>query len=296
MVDHVRRLAEDQPGYLTRHRRIIEEVILTDPPDFVCLQEFQLKGAPELCRLYDSLLSPKYDMRYLQRTSFKQDGLAILCLRETVSVRDEIPIIYADPGDRVALMLNVWLRQTIPLTIVNTHLTFPHHAYDEKLRGTQIMKLTKVVDEFRASKGNRTVGGVIVAGDLNDPLVPCLGKELVSDHLSSQGYSHVDSSTLFIPKRAPSSSPTPAPLILSPQPSTDVPHPLKFITHRNHKGEEVTADHIWFSQPAPDAAQYRLEPVGSSVLPDHLGADLWPSAWALSDHRPLTATFVVHPL
>eukprot|EP01112_Ceratiomyxa_fruticulosa_P018912 TRINITY_DN6118_c0_g1_i1.p1 TRINITY_DN6118_c0_g1~~TRINITY_DN6118_c0_g1_i1.p1 ORF type:complete len:334 (-),score=61.55 TRINITY_DN6118_c0_g1_i1:140-1141(-) len=254
-------------GYMSRNKKIIEDVILPTTPDILCLQEFQLSDAPKLGELYDTALSPLYDFSSLQRTGKKKDGLVIYTLKTRIRVQKSTLLKFFDPGNRVALMLELTLDGCVPLIAANVHLTFPHNIFDEKLRLTQIVQVTKTINDQLSIKGEKEKFPVIIAGDFNSPLHPLLKTDPVVDHLEFDQYIN----TFYLGRD-----------------KKDKP-----VTHFNHNREENSADHIWFKNYG--SSPFDLQCVESLLLPVELPPHKWPSSltWTLSDHRPLLSKFLV---
>ena len=96
--------------------------------------------------------------------------MAIYYKEGTLEPSDTRPLLFKDAGDRVALLLVLRVKPvTSPspsqhilrarfnaahiktgheFVIVNTHLTFPHHEFDIRLRGKQMEKILTFLHDY----------------------------------------------------------------------------------------------------------------------------------------------------
>jgi Endonuclease/Exonuclease/phosphatase family len=160
------------------------------------------------------------------------------------------------------------------LLVVTTHLTFPHHCYDRKLRQRQIIALVDKLDALILSDGLRNLP-VVVAGDFNGD-----SQDPTFKHMVDHGYR---SAFHLFHGRGPG------------------------VTHRNHNQDDVAVDFIFVRRHSlhleKGTTQHNLRKVasaavvedlihGSTVEPTKYCDSTWPTTdvYELSDHRPVTAT------
>ena len=283
-----------------RHMRILAAVLAL-AADCVCLQEYWFDAA--LDALYRRQLLGRYSLYTLQRTGQNcegrsEDGVAIAIAKERYRVLLRRDVKFREHGiaqDRVALCVVVQpLTQPLSapaITVVTTHLTFAHHVYDEQARQMQIAACVRAVDEALAAWRPHQSVPVILAGDLNGG-----GDDEVACALRRAGFARCFDGCHGRPVRT---------------------------THADHRGRAHAADHIWVRQPAgagivlsirdvslipratPDGAvlvrpvldrcamrkkEERLEQEDEEdrKAPAPIAFEEW---CALSDHRPLVATF-----
>lgn len=266
-------------AHSARTAQILDAISQADA-DIVCLQEhwFEAKSV----KMYeDWARSAGYRYETLRRTSWNsqgrsQDGLAILVREQALQVVTRFDVCFQDygiPQDRVALLLTL---QAAPkrnnpdavqpaVSVLCTHLTYPHSAYDVEDRQQQIQVCLHAVR-------NRVPEGapLIVVGDLNGP-----SNDVVGSELRQAGFVN----------------------------AWDTLHGRQCrITHQDHRGQQFASDHVWYTG-ALNAKLVELLPRGVSDA-EHLhrptiGAAMQRSGppatldeWCtLSDHRPLMVTF-----
>lgn len=230
--------------------------------DIICLQEFWLD--PSYDSIFRSVLEEDYDFHTVRRTGGKADGVAVLLRRGMFEVCSELGLSLSSVGDRVALIMHLRSRRgprpliepAAPaaaagaagevvaaeappaasgaaaaaaaaaaasdggggagvgegvgedMILVNTHLAFPHHALDRMNQMSQIQTVTDTVERVIEDAGLPTTTPRVVVGDLNveetDP---------VCRHLSKNGFRSA---------------------------FTALHRQKRVITHRNHRGEEVS--------------------------------------------------------
>ncbi|CAJ1361386.1 unnamed protein product, partial [Effrenium voratum] len=129
-----------QPLLALRRTQRICDAVAELRADLVCLQEHFFE--PEHQKLYQHFADAEgYSYLYLQRSGWNsagpsQDGVAILVKKATLEVEQRHDVhfqTYDIPQDRVAMLLRLRAKDG-PLAVMCTHLTFPHHHYDERSR------------------------------------------------------------------------------------------------------------------------------------------------------------------
>lgn len=309
----------------------------------LALQEFWLDSS--YATIFQREFENKgYYLRTLQRSSRKTDSVAFLIKKEVFSITGSESITLCHISDRVALLL--WLKHKstgLDLIIVNTHLSFPHNVFDAQNQLNQIKQITRVMERF-ALNHNIPSATMIITGDFNVEL-----HSPVCNHLRNVGfYSCAEISppkNYSLPKNSmethASKTPpqaSPPTVLTSTTPSTPTPCPdelgiidnddssgqinsekfarlknsLKFVTHRNHRLEEVGVDHIFIKTAMGNINPYDIDnddddesieirDTGKAkvfisetqVFPSSLKCDKWNESFILSDHRPVGATVVV---
>lgn len=183
--------------------------------DIICLQEFWLDPAYE--SIFRSALADTYDFHTVKRTGSKSDGVAVLLRKGKWDVRSSLGLSLSPIGDRVALVMHLRSRDEgaiegattgEDMILVNTHLAFPHSALDRVNQMAQIQMVTDTVEGVVRNAGLPTMTPRVVVGDLNveetDP---------VCRHLGSSGFRSA---------------------------FTSLHREKRVITHRNHRGEDVS--------------------------------------------------------
>ncbi|CAI5515875.1 unnamed protein product [Closterium sp. Naga37s-1] len=264
-----------------RNRRIVD-LLLSLQSSVVCLQEFWFDGG-DLERMYESHLQASgYTLYKLPRTNARGDGL-LTAVRtsagargavaesaaeaaagsEVVSVVDYEPILFHDCGDRVAQLLRLRITgageggrregegqavengrgddgvladtaaaaadaaaaaeagQQHEVLVINTHLLFPHNANSSVIRLREVYKILEYVDAYKHAHGLHALP-ILLAGDLNGPL-----DGEVCRFLRSQGFVSCYDSV---------------------QSGDDTDN--NWVSHRNHRGEEVGVDFVWLLNPS----------------------------------------------
>lgn len=193
----------------------------------ICLQEFWLH--PSYDAIFRSALSKDYEFHTVKRTGGKADGVAVLLRRGKFDVRSKLGLSLSPVGDRVALIMH--LRSLVggeeggggvdkasgqageDLILVNTHLAFPHNALDRVNQMSQIEVVTRTVEDVISDAGLPPMTPRVVVGDLNveetDP---------VCRHLGRNGFRSAFAS---------------------------LHRERRVITHRNHRGEEVSMHYVY---------------------------------------------------
>ena len=176
--------------------------------DIVLLQELWL-DCEEFLDMLKQAMEEEYDCLLLKRTRWKDDGLGILVRKDAASVVDVSETAYGLSGNRVCLaaLLEVAARSEgqagVPtrLVVANTHLTFPHHAYDIDMRLRQVQRAQEALEAFCPPEAP-----LIFGGDFNGYA------DNVYEFMEAQGYV---SAYRAVHGRDPG------------------------ITHRNHRAEDV---------------------------------------------------------
>ncbi|KAJ4459857.1 hypothetical protein PAPYR_3909 [Paratrimastix pyriformis] len=220
------------------------DFLLEQHLDVICLQEFDFD--PNVQAIFTERLGPFYTF-FLAWRPAGADGVATLIRKPSTSTPEALVVERASTlkflcqGRRVAL-LTVLRRGTARFTLVNTHLTFPHHDFDRALRLEQTKKIA-------------------LALCLHSPGLPVL---LCGDFNGNQ----TDRCLLFLKVRNPRPHQEDLNNDLFAHLSTtqaqgwvsvyDQLHPAPgeagWVTHCNHKGEQVGVDFqlTMACQPTPE--------------------------------------------
>src|SRR5690606_31568062 len=107
-----------------------------------------------------------------------------------------------------------------PFLLAHTHLTFPHHSYDDAMRLVQIRKITRAIESYlaRLMISDQLLPSlmVFIIGDLNgEP------SDHVIQHLVQEGYRSSFSEANGREVKA---------------------------SHHNHLGRDVGVDYIWYKE------------------------------------------------
>lgn len=189
--------------------------------DIICLQEFWFD--PEYEAIFRSALGDSFDFHTVKRTGGKSDGVAVLLRRGKWDVQSSLGLSLSPVGDRVALIMHLRSRQGLEMggagedmILVNTHLAFPHSAFDRANQMSQIEVVTGAVEEAVRGAGLPTMTPRVVVGDLNVE-----GTDQVCRHLGANGFRSAFAS---------------------------LHREQRVITHRNHRGEEVSEQRMRYIQ------------------------------------------------
>lgn len=148
----------------------------------IALQEYWLNC--DYTDLFDhDFTSLGYEVRHLQRSGKKTDAVALVVNIEMFDILGSENIHLCTIGDRVALLL--WLRHKETdkhILVANTHLSFPHHAWDRMNQMQQMKKLINCIESF-AERHSIKIATRIVLGDFNVE-----SNSPVCDHLRESGY------------------------------------------------------------------------------------------------------------
>lgn len=219
----------------------------------ICLQEFWLDD-PLFVQLYESHLSSIYSSYYVRRTHGLGDGLAIFIDRKHFQLIDKVDLLLHDIGNRVGLLLHLQFHGKC-LLLVNIHLTFPHNAYDRRLRLTQMKQFLHLIEEYRKKKNLYNQCSIILCGDFNE----ASDNDPVYQFMTQQSF----------------------------QSSYFVVHGIEpKVTHLTHRNDQLGVDFIFYRSNV-------LRPVSSDLIPHGCDQNKWEdsSGWNLSDHRAILTTF-----
>ena len=183
--------------------------------DIICLQEYYFNDLFQ--KIYTNELVNIYDIYTLQRTKNKQDGLAILILKQNpyLKILKQYNITMLNiPSNRICLAIKLYHEAIDQYFLIsNIHLTFPHDHHDYKLRLKQIKyaikRLENIIDE------NKEEMNIILAGDFN--LATSISNDNVCEFLKQQGFKLISLND----------------------------HDEKHITHLTHNNHETFVDFIW---------------------------------------------------
>lgn len=286
------------------------------------LQEFWTD--PQYRCIYDDDFNRfGYDVHVLQRTGSKLDAVVLAIKRDVFAVMGTLDVILCELSDRVALVL--WLKHKTSgkdFIVANTHLSFPHSALDKINQLRQMNKLTNAMEEFARSNNIHSATRMIM-GDFNVEYT-----SRVCEHLRSLGYiSCFEVSSPLNPRQPGHSMDEPTSATSSPTSratttATAKKRTLRFVSHRNHRNEELGVDHIFVraesapgfqgnqttdspppaTPPTPEAlppsndlqiAAARVFVDNSRVLPLKVPCTDWENNFLVSDHRPVGATLIL---
>lgn len=215
--------------------------------DILGMQEFWTD--PQYRKIFDEDFEHfGYDVRVLQRTGSKLDAVVLAVKKDVFEVLGSLDVVLCSLSDRVALVL--WLKHRATgksFLVANTHLSFPHSALDKINQLRQMASLTTAMDKFAVSHNIENDATRMIMGDFN---VECTSR--VCEHLRSLGYIScfevsTPSNARLIPHslQDPPTSPTSHnSRALSPKPLRRRCS-LRFVSHRNHRNEELGVDHIF---------------------------------------------------
>ncbi|CAN0076421.1 unnamed protein product, partial [Ectocarpus sp. 4 AP-2014] len=232
------RESEFRETYLERHKAILEHIKGVGS-DVVCLQELWV-AEQEMVDMYRRLGLRGYRMFTLPRTESRGDGLACF-VKEGIEVLDRQDLRLKGVGGRVALVLRLGIREggegvdRREVVVANTHLLFPHARTYEILRIRELRKLLAFLECYTQTNDLAHLP-VVLCGDFNGR---SLGR--VYRHLAERGFRCSYEDMLG--------------------PGADF---SRWITHLNHRGEEVGVDYIWFRNPDPRLGP--MEPAWESIV------------------------------
>jgi len=247
------REASDIPRWTTRAKDTLEffknELY---PTSIIALQEFWLEENYRK-RFQMEFEAEGYELRTLQRTGKKMDAVALAIKRSVFEIKGSSNVLLCSQGDRVALLL--WLLHRVTgknVLVANTHLSFPHNVFDRMNQMRQMQTLTEAIDAF-IKDNNVGTATHIITGDFNVE-----AQSPVCDHLRESGYFNCfEVSPPSLTMGEPTSPTTLAQKSIGfPQTTTNPSKPIvpltsypsnvvRFVSHRNHRSEEVGVDHIF---------------------------------------------------
>jgi len=224
------RRKRESSDYGTWNRRAINTMdffdkVLYPSSDIIAFQELWLDN-DYLKLITDSITKSNYSICTLQRTGEKNDAVALAYNNKLFSIKGQEHIYLCSQGDRVALLL--WLCHNPTnknLLVASTHLSFPHNVFDRMNQMRQMQTLTEAIDMY-VNKNNVGAATNIILGDFNVE-----GKSPVCDHLRDSGY--FSSFEVIAPLNSHKDLNNPE-------------KPLKFVSHRTHRNEDLGVDHIFF--------------------------------------------------
>jgi endonuclease/exonuclease/phosphatase family metal-dependent hydrolase len=206
--------------------------------EIIGLQELWL-DQPYLTIFERDFKANGYDLHLLQRTGSKLDAVALAVKHNVFETIASQNVHLCTMSDRVALLL--WLRHRDSgknLLVANTHLSFPHNALDRMNQMQQMQTLTNVMETFAQSNSISQAARMIM-GDFNVE-----AQSPVCDHLRSSGYA--SAFEICPPENG-----------VRRCDGIDVDHmslmamddAVRFVSHRNHRSEELGVDHIFIRPP-----------------------------------------------
>ena len=161
------RSESDGDDWRPRHQSIVADLARLQA-HIICLQEYWFQ--PAAVDLYAAGLGDTHTAYTAQRPGQKQDGLAIWISKQ-LRVLDSAALDFRDRAARIAQMVHVAYPpsfQPAPSSflVANTHLAFPHHCLDVKLRVQEAAKLVDWVDAYIAQHSLQGIP-TFLAGDFN---------------------------------------------------------------------------------------------------------------------------------
>eukprot|EP00871_Galdieria_phlegrea_P003602 jgi/Galph1/4242/GphlegSOOS_G2896.1 len=188
--------------------------------DVVCLQEFWCTQQ-EWCQIFENSLSKEYDMWAAKRSGDKNDGLMTTVRKDSGwKVVDVEKYYFHDCGER--LLLATLLQKSfcegketdiVSCLVINTHISFPHGCWGNCLRLKEVKKLMEYVDSYLELHPAQ-VNCVIISGDFNSAL-----EDPVCEYVTNYGF-------------------------LNSYPMVHGNESV--VTHRNHRGDTLAADKVFF--------------------------------------------------
>lgn len=124
----------------------LEEELLPEG-NIIALQEFWLNK--QYTTLFENSFRHKgYEVKSLKRSGSKMDAVAIAVKTADWDIKGSEDVYLCSVGDRVALILWLHHKKTGKnLLIANTHLSYPHNAFDRMNQMRQMRKLTAAIDK-----------------------------------------------------------------------------------------------------------------------------------------------------
>jgi endonuclease/exonuclease/phosphatase family metal-dependent hydrolase len=237
--------------------------------DIIALQELWLN--PQYLGMFEhELRSRGYELRVLKRTGNKMDAVALAINGRLFQIMDTQNISLCPLSDRVALILWVKHRETEKsIVVASTHLSFPHSILDKVDQLHQMQTLITAMDTFAKINSIQHASRIIM-GDFNVE-----SRSPLCDHLRQCGYCSsfevkppengeiLDLSSLPISSSSSSFSCEPTPYTrdyddsflrpmnldslqnISSGAASNPFKDIKFVSHLNHRNEELGVDHIF---------------------------------------------------
>jgi mRNA deadenylase 3'-5' endonuclease subunit Ccr4 len=251
----------------------IDNQLLCSDSSIISLQEFWLEK--EYLNYFSrEFIARNFDLFNYKRTGPKYDSLLTIVDRRTFAVKGVKNIALCSLRDRVALLL--WLEHRSSgqhLLLVNTHLTFPHDSTESSQQIEEIEFILREMGSFAKNAGIANRALQFVVGDLNESLGGNVDETLQRHHFQS----------CF--RISPP---------INTRDATDTSPHWHFVSHRNHRQEEVGADHVFIrgglGQPLD---QTRIFVADCRVVPHDRPCHRWDDEFFLSDHRPVSVKVVI---
>lgn len=206
--------------------------------EIIGLQELWL-DQPYLTIFERDFKANGYDLHLLQRTGSKLDAVALAVKHAEFETIASQNVHLCTMGDRVALLL--WLRHRDSgrnLLVANTHLSFPHNALDRMNQMQQMQTLTTVMENFAQSNAISQASRMIM-GDFNVE-----SQSPVCDHLRASGYA--SAFEISPPENGVRRCDG---IDIDPMSLMAMDDTVRFVSHRNHRSEELGVDHIFIRPP-----------------------------------------------
>lgn len=236
--------------FIPRHEGIVDLLKASGPPDVVCLQEFSSELA--VYQLFEQNFSKEYTLQFYPRPS-ASEGLFVMVNRHYVVEQVINQELSGSWNGRIALHILVSLGEGKPKVLVSTtHLEYPHYSMMEGFQVYQVQSLLSRIKDIVGHTPDPVA--VFLCGDFNTYPGSSVYKAVYSEGFVSAYHSVHD-------------------------------HEPK-VTHRDHRGNEVAADYIFYR---PISSQ----PLNAALHPVNFSDQKWPVEFVLSDHRLLTAQFEV---
>lgn len=153
----------------------------------IALQEFW-QDADYLALFASEFSNLGYTMAHKTRSGGKTDAVALLVKDSMFEVLDTHESQLITGGDRVAILMFLRHKGTGEyFLIANTHLSFPHTAFDRMLQVQQITSLTQTIEslenKYTSNIKDKSTLTTIVTGDFNaEP------RSQVCKHMKTSGY------------------------------------------------------------------------------------------------------------
>lgn len=231
-------------AYFPRYQTAMNE-LLKYKPDVLCLQEYPMSPLGLKRHVILPMLQEKgFLIETIARSSqVAKDGVAIAYNSDAFELmaKEGFKLCkseYLQKTDRVSMM--VLLRsKTDPsteLALVTTHLTYAHDRWATGHRAAQMVATMQRYDEWMKEELRRTVHTpAVIAGDFNGE------RDVVTKYLQTLGYQDTYA-------------------------KETIPYDRDIITHVDHNGQSLCADHIYVSQEMKIAQP-------AILLPEHVPAN-----------------------
>jgi endonuclease/exonuclease/phosphatase family metal-dependent hydrolase len=242
--------------WTTRQAKLLEffNRHLVPTTDIIGVQELWLDD--RYARPFEKFFAERgYRLESLARTGEKRDAVGLLVKKSEFDIISRDDIVLGQNSDRVALLLLLYHRRTRKYFLcVNTHLSFPHNIFDQLNQVNQMVALIDRMKLFAESRDLRGLYSSIIIGDFNVE-----ADSSVCDRLRKEGF--VSSFEVAPPKQSKhlhlhASQPGHAmkvdKFVIPDSFSTTVDDEEKikvvyphYVSHKNHRNEEVGVDHIF---------------------------------------------------